>query len=182
VLDQQAPDLATDVFVTTTEQYAAGRNVFGGIDWLIDREAVELFSTPFQRKPVVRRTRAQVRNGYVAMWVFHGLRALEAARAGEAEAAKASVDRALAALLVLHQIPASKLVGTEGLLTLLRSRDCTFADWAQALVSTPINPSAAHAILKAAVERISMDSEVAPYVSEARRILARSVVPPLTRS
>jgi predicted nucleotidyltransferase len=179
VLYQQVPHLSTDVLVTTTEQYAAGRRVFGGVDWLIDNEGVELFAAPFHRKPVIRRTSAQVRNGYVATWVFHALRALEAAFGNDAGAEQACVDRALAALLVFHQIPASKLAGTDGLLALLRSRDGPFADWAQALVSNGIAATTAHAILKAAVERISKDAAAAPYVSDARTVLARPMRVPV---
>jgi hypothetical protein len=169
-----------EVFVTTTDMFAAGHRVFGGIEWLVDAEGVDLFSIPYTRKPAVRRTPDQVRYGYAATWVDHSLRALEAASVPGslvvAKAAEASIERALAALLVLHQIPTSKLRGAEGMLYQLAHVDPAFSEWAMGIVARQNAVHSAHSILKGVIERISTDRVAAAYVARARAIVSGTVV------
>jgi predicted nucleotidyltransferase len=171
--------LPTEVYLSTTDLYAAGHQVFGGVEWLIDNEGVDVFTAPSIRRPVVRRTPDQVRRGYAATWIVHALRALEAAASGadtasgdKRSAAALCVQRAVWALLVFHRLPASTAGGLEGLLKRLGERDPAFSSWVAKLTASSVDPGAAHAVLKGAVDRIALDPASARYVAELRHILS----------
>lgn len=172
--------IPTEVYVSTTDLYAAGHRVFGGVEWLIENEGVDVFTAPLSRRPVVRRTPDQVRRGYAATWILHGLRALERAASGgaaaagdERSAATLCIQRAVWALLVFHRLPASTAGGIEALLARLGERDSAFSGWVAKLTAGGADPAAAHAVLKAAADRIALDPASAPYVAQARDILSR---------
>jgi len=175
---QAAVGAAADVMLTTTDMLAAGRRVFGGVEWLVDHEGVLLRETRLRRKPVARRSPDQVRRGYVATWLDHAWRALRAAQrgtpsgpAGEDPAA-AAVLRALMALLVFHRLPAAKRDGHAGMLARLAAVDPPFAEWAGRLDLERPSPQVAGAVIRAVVERVAGDAGTAPYVAHLRRALA----------
>lgn len=176
VLDQQhAPPPRAEIFVTTADQFVAGRTIFGGVDWQIETEGVPLYTEAFRRQPVARRTPAQVRNGYAATWVQHALRALEAAYR-EPDAARVALERALVALLVIHGAPASKRAGVDGFLRVLLAHDPGFVRWVEQILDGGITAVAARAVLKGVLDRISADPMAAKYVAETRAIVAGPAV------
>jgi hypothetical protein len=165
---------AADLTVTTTDLLAAGRTVFGGVEWQIEHEGVPVFTRPLSRPPLVRRSRDQIRRGYAATWAEHAVRALSAARAGAgAAAAGACVHRALAALLVLHQLPTSKRDGVSGMLDRVAEVDPAFAAWARGVVgSGHASTAAARAVLVAVLDRIAAEPGAAPYVERLRAAMS----------
>jgi predicted nucleotidyltransferase len=173
VVDRLCPSPPrVEIFVTTTDQFAVGRTIFGGVDWLIETEGVPLYAEPFRRQPSASRTHVQVRNGYAATWVQHALAALAAAQRGEPNATLITVERALVALLVMHQLPAAKAAGATGFARLLSARDPPFAEWMERVTARGITTATSRSVLKAVVDRISVDPAAAPYVAGVRRQLA----------
>ena len=170
-----------DLAVTTTDLYEAGHKVFGGLEWLMDHEGIQVFSLRPLRKPVVRRTRDQVRRGYVATWIEHAIRALESHGGGAGEhcsaAAAACVQRAVAALLVFYQIPTRKTAVGE-MLALLNSADKPFADWVRKVIASDFPVQSAQVVLTAVIQRIEADSGSAPYLTQSRERLCQPMQRP----
>jgi predicted nucleotidyltransferase len=58
-----------DVSVRSGEQFAEARNVFGGVEWLIGHEGLELYSRPFEHPPTAAVSPDAVRHALVRAWV-----------------------------------------------------------------------------------------------------------------
>jgi predicted nucleotidyltransferase len=74
------PPMPTDITVRSTQQYMDAREVFGGVEWLIDSEGVVLFASPLTRNVVPRRSKERVRNALIVAWLEAALRSLAKAR------------------------------------------------------------------------------------------------------
>jgi predicted nucleotidyltransferase len=187
-----SPPVRTDLWVRTTDRFEEARRVVGGVEWMAETEGVVVYSRPLERRPVARRTPGQVRRENVSAWIEHALFALDAAaRSANASvlrsdgaasgdpvsAARMAVERAVNALLVAHQLRASKSGGVAGMLALLDGVDPAMAAHLRALdAEGPGSPMAAHAIVTAIVHRLSEDAALARYLAGPSQRLARPVV------
>lgn len=174
---QQVIGGVADLMVTTTDLYAAGHRIFGGVEWLIDNEGVEVFSTPPRRLPIARRTRDQVRRGYVATWISHALRALKATTlTSDPAPAEACIQRALAAIYVLHGAPITKREGISGMVQRLADVDPEFAGTAIPLAIRPPSVNSASALLGAVLDRLTLtEPGMVPYLAPIAAELAVTV-------
>jgi len=77
------PPMPTDLTVRSTQQYVDAREVFGGVEWLVDTEGVVLFASPLARKVVPRLSKERVRSGLIVAWLEAALRSLARARTGQ---------------------------------------------------------------------------------------------------
>lgn len=182
------PPIRTDLWVRTMDQYQEGRSVIGGIEHLVDVEGVTVFSRAPSRAPVIRRSPEQVRRDNVIAWIRNALGALDAAvkmestRAvaaafppsiGGSEPARTAVERALNALLVLHQVRASKHMGVEGMLTSLASVDPSAAARITALTgTTAMDVRTAHRVLDTVRRHLGREPLLSSSLGEAKRHLA----------
>jgi predicted nucleotidyltransferase len=179
----------TEIWVRTTDRYEEARDVVGGVEWLADREGVEVYACALQRPPRLRLSPDQIRRQNVSAWVEHACLALDAAAAGATRAvlgrsedtaqtgANAVVERALNAVLVAHQVYASKREGAQGMLDKLSPLDPWLAQSIRgALGSGPPTLAGAHRVLGLAVRRLAQDSEMVRYLEGPIQRLARPMV------
>ena len=182
----------TDLWVRTTDRFEEARRVVGGVEWMAETEGVVVYSRPLERRPVARRTPDQVRRENVSAWIEHALFALDAAaRSANASvlrpdgaasgdpggAARMAVERAVNALLVAHQLRASKHGGVGGMLGLLDGVDPPMAAHLRALGAEAAgSPMEAHAIVAAIVHRLGDDPALARSLAGPAQRLARPAV------
>jgi hypothetical protein len=171
--------VTTDLLVRTTDHYCEARGVVGGVEYLVDREGVDVYARALEHPPTIRRNAEQVRRANAGTWITHASAVLEELAAHprsreSASAGPASAMRSVTALLVTHQLHSSKRDGIRQMLGQLAAVDSPTA--AQLLVSLesaepPFRK--AHAVLRTAVARLAQDPGMLPHLRQARAWLRK---------
>jgi predicted nucleotidyltransferase len=185
-----ASPIATEVWVRTTDRYAEARGTIGGVEHAVDSEGIDVFARAPTGAPIVRRTPDQVRREHVSAWVEHALTALEGTIRLEQqpgvppwapghprtpdEAARICVERAVNALLVLHQRPIGKDAGLDGKIALLGGKEPAAAAWLRKTLGPAPRPShLAHTVLSGVMRRLARDADLRRYVHPSFPRLAK---------
>ena len=190
IVQQLGPlPLRLDVWVRTTDRYQEAHQVVGGVEWLANTEGVGVYSRPYDRAPVVRRSPSEVRCQNVSAWMEHAVLALDEAirnaaagalRGGgsgmSAGTAKSASERGINALLVSHGIAADRTSGTAGMVKQLAVVDPEAAAEIQELVPEAHTPMGALKILRAVARLLVRDPVLVPYVRGPRERLSRPML------
>jgi predicted nucleotidyltransferase len=68
-----------DLTVRTTDEYYEARTIFGGVEQLIDREGIVLYTRPYDRAPTIRRDRDTVLLALSLTWLDGACRSIDEA-------------------------------------------------------------------------------------------------------
>jgi hypothetical protein len=173
--------IPAELWVRTTDRYAEARGVIGDVEHSVDDEGIDAFFRPPTREPTVRRTPDQVRREQVSGCVEHALAALEGTIALETassrprrvagaphdapHAARICLERAVNAVLVLHQLPITKAAGLEEKISLLHTRDAQAAEWVRKSIDPTAGPSQlAHYVVRGILQRLAAAPGMHPYI------------------
>jgi predicted nucleotidyltransferase len=186
-----SPPVPTELWVRTTDRFAEARTVIGGVEHSVETEGVRLFWRPLAREPIVRRTPGQVRRELAAAWLEHAQTALEGTLAMEdpatrtpwspgrptspQHAAQICVERAVTAILVLHQLPIDKAGGLKAKVERLRPRDAKLTAWLQTTINPKLRPSqCGHVVVSGILLRWLAEASMAPYVKPLQARIAKA--------
>lgn len=169
-----SPVVRTDLWVRTVEQFLAARTVVGGIEHLADLEGVVVYSRPLLNGIALVARPGDVRRENTVFWVRDAAEQLRlgalsshsgvlgASAMSPANLLRRSVERALMALFVAHQIQAS--TKNRDVHDVLAELDTLEPDLVSRLRETlgPHTPDsiAAHGVLSAVTERLGKDTHL----------------------
>jgi hypothetical protein len=182
-----------DISVRTTDQYEEGHRVVGGPEHLIAAEGFVLHSLAYDRPAVVRRSPDEVRLSNVQTWIRHALLAADravvaenakviggtgyAARRDARMLAESAVERAVNAVLVLHQIHAKKCDGVHGMLDRLSEVEPNTASYVGRLIGGGWqNASVAYAVARAILWHLARVEGMMPLLKPEIAKLTEPVV------
>ena len=166
-----SPAIKTDLWVRTVEQFLAGRDVFGGIEYLPDREGVVVYTQPLQQRVAIVPRLADIRRENTFFWIRD---AAEQLRLGagwtesppgptlcltQSEFLRRSIERSVMAVFVAHQRPVrTKDCNLMELLGQLEKVDSGLASRLRAsLRPDSPKPAAARAVFSEVVEALAAD-------------------------
>jgi hypothetical protein len=182
-----------DISVRTTDQYEEGHRVVGGPEHLIATEGFVLHTLAYDRPAVVRRSPDEVRFSNVQTWIRHALLAADravvaenakviggtgyAARRDARTLAQTAVERAINAVLVLHQVHVKKCAGVQGMLARLNEVEPNTASYVGRLIGGGWqNASAAYAVARALLWHLARAEGMMPLLQPEIAKLAKPVV------
>jgi hypothetical protein len=186
------PPVRTDLWLRTTDQYEEARAVPGCMEYVMATEGVEVYSRPLTRRPVVRRSREQVRCQNVRDWLEDALgdldRAVALERGGRpppgagpvptdpGHYARRSIKRSIIALCIWREtaLPTKYHTVSEAVGHGTALDPALAATVRTALVDGERSASAARAVLVAVGEWLGMESvlrrSVASVTDRARKL------------
>lgn len=101
------PPVKTELWVRTVDQFEEAKDVFGGIESLVQAEGVDVYSVPLQRSPTKVRDRSAVKAQILSDWVAGAeeeLRIAKTSSYGGAQSAVRSLERSIMAACILFNI------------------------------------------------------------------------------
>ena len=170
--------IPTDLSVRTTDQYAEAADVLGGLEWLVKHQGRVVFSRPLLRPPRVRRSRAEVLRDHVSTWVDHAVAGVGgAARLASTvprdslALSRLAMERALNAVLVLHQVPA-RGKRLQVLLEQVREVEAHLASSLSPVLSEDRGHVSAGVFVGAVIDHLMGDAGLRASMTSLRRKLA----------